>query len=187
MPTISPLACAYSLPYFPFSVVIQGRLYKSNANWPFHLIIHCKDVHPIRAQYRKFKPRSDFLISESLFPRLLVEVNSTAAKVWPLDLIRMLLQGAALVRFANEFLGDFKEKRDFVLIAIFVRDAGTATRYALFQTGSPQDSEAVCYAIYKRACRLSYHRFITAQKSLSLIRQLAVSNSPDNSIIFFTN
>ena len=99
----------------------------------------------------------------------------------------MLLQGAALVRFANEFLGDFKEKRDFVLIAIFVRDAGTATRYALFQTGSPQDSEAVCYAIYKRACRLSYHRFITAQKSLSLIRQLAVSNSPDNSIIFFTN
>ena len=134
-----------------------------------------------------FKPRSDFLISESFFPRLLVEVNSTAVQDWPPDLIWMLLQGAALVRFANAFLGDFKEKRDFVLIAIFVRDAGTATRYALFQTDNSQDSEAVCYAIYKRACRLSYHRSIITQRSLSSVRQLAVSSSPDNSIIFFTN
>jgi len=44
----------------------------------------------------------------------------------------MLLQGAAVVRFANTFLNTFNAK-NFVLFAIFVYDDGNATRYTLFQ------------------------------------------------------
>jgi len=44
----------------------------------------------------------------------------------------MLLQGAAVVRFANTFLNAFKTKH-FVLVAIYVRENGRATRYCLFQ------------------------------------------------------
>jgi len=97
----------------------------------------------------------------------------------------MLLQGAAIVRFANAFLDEFKEKKDFVLIAIFIQDSGTAIRHTLFQTCHPQDSQAVCYAMYKQAYRLSCRRFITKQRSLGLTRQLAVLNSPVNCTALF--
>jgi len=52
----------------------------------------------------------------------------------------MLLQGAAIVRFANTFLNTFKAK-NFVLVAIFVHDDGKATRYFLFQR---QNDRTVC-------------------------------------------
>jgi len=99
----------------------------------------------------------------------------------------MLLQGAAIVRFANTFLDRFKVKKDFVLIAIFIRDADTATRYTLFQTDSFQDSRAVCYVICKQACWLSCRRFIIKQRSLGLTRQLAASNSRVTSTIYLLN
>jgi len=185
--TIFPLSCAYSLTCLPLLVVIYRRPYKSNASWPFYLITKCRAVRPLSAQYRKLKPRSDFIVLKSGLPRLLVEVNSTTVRDWPPDHVRVLLQGAAIVRFANTFLDEFKEKRDFVLIAIFIRDAGTATRHALYQRGNPQDSQAVCYAIHKQACRLSDRRFITTQRSLTLKPQLAVLNSPVNCITSFTS
>jgi len=94
---------------------------------------------------RKYKPRSDFLISHSSLPRLLVEVNSTSVNVWPEDLIRMLTTGAFIVRFANRFLEAFKEK-NFVLCAIFIWDNGCANRYTLFQQ-QIQNDDAVCFAL----------------------------------------
>jgi hypothetical protein len=51
----------------------------------------------------------------------------------PDDLIRMLLEGAAIVRFANRFLNTFMANEDFVLFAIYVWDNGQVTRYSLFQ------------------------------------------------------
>jgi len=68
-------------------------------------------------QLRKFLPRSDFLVSKSNIPRLLVEVNSNTKKRWPEDLVRMLLSGAAIIRFANKFLDRFKAAKNFVLFA----------------------------------------------------------------------
>jgi hypothetical protein len=97
----------------------------------------------------------------------------------------MLLQGAAIVRFANAFLDEFKEKKDFVLIAIFIKDNGMAIRHTLFQTCDPQDSQAVRYAMYKQAYGLSCRRFITKPRSLSLTRRLAVLNSPVNCTTLF--
>ncbi len=93
-----------------------------------------------------YKPRSNLLITKSSLPRLLVEieVDSTATREnWPPELVRMLLQGAAIVRFANTFLTAFQ--KDFVLAAIFVWEDGRAPRYALFQE---QNYRVVCYTLY---------------------------------------
>jgi hypothetical protein len=92
-----------------------------------------------------YKPCSDFLISKSKLPRLIVEINSTSIKHQPPDLIRMLLSGAAVVPFANNFLKAFKEQKNFVLCAVFIYDDGGATRFILFQQ---QDNPAVCCVLY---------------------------------------
>jgi hypothetical protein len=90
---------------------------------------------------RQFKPQPDLQISISKLPRLLVEVNSTLESTSPMDLVRMLVTGAFVVRFANKFVGAFCEKKNFVLCAIFMWDNGSATRYILFQK---DDNEKVC-------------------------------------------
>jgi hypothetical protein len=110
---------------------------------PFHFITQREDIQDPREQLRKYHPRPDFLISKFKLPRLLVEINSTNVKLWPTDLIRLLLQGAAIVRFANAFLEAFCEAKNFVLCAVFIWDDGEATRHILFQK---QDRHTVCYA-----------------------------------------
>ena len=57
----------------------------------------------------------------------------------------MLLEGAAIVRFANTFLDAFKGKKDFILVVIFVWDDGQVSRCSLFQQ---QHDNAVCCASY---------------------------------------
>jgi hypothetical protein len=70
-----------------------------------------------------------------------VEVNSKPKRTWPEDLIRMLLSGAAVVRFANKFLDRFAVARDFVLFAIYIWDNGKVSCYSLFQIpNNPQVS-----------------------------------------------
>ena len=70
-------------------------------------------------QLRLYQPRSDFLISKSTLPRLPVEVKSNEPTEWPPDLIRMLLQGAAIVRFANTFFDAFRGRTSSSLLSIF--------------------------------------------------------------------
>jgi hypothetical protein len=94
-----------------------------------------------RGEFRKYKPRSDYLISISSLPRLLVEVNSTQAASSPTDEIRMLTTGAYIVRLANSVVPAFKQEKNFVLCAIFVWDNGEASRYVLFQQ---IDDDRVC-------------------------------------------
>jgi hypothetical protein len=58
----------------------------------------------MRAEYKLGKkklPSSDLLVLKSTLPRLLVKVNSEPKKEMREDLIRMLLTGAAIARFAN--------------------------------------------------------------------------------------
>lgn len=62
-----------------------------------------------------------------------MEVNSGPKKEWPEDLVRMLLSGAAVVRFANKFLDRFKAAKNFVLFAIYIWDDGKVNWYSLFQ------------------------------------------------------
>jgi len=57
----------------------------------------------------------------------------------------MILTGAAVVRFANNFLKAFEKKKNFVLCALFIYDEGSATRYTLFQK---QNDQVVCCVLY---------------------------------------
>ena len=61
-----------------------------------------------------------------------------------MDLVRMLATGAFIVRFANQFLGAFRQEKNFVLCTMFLWDNGYAARFTLFQQ---QNDEAVCYAL----------------------------------------
>ena len=84
---------------------------------------------------RKYNPRSDFLISHSSLPRLLVEVNSTSVNWWAMDLIWVLTTGAFIVRFANCFSEAFFKEKFFVLCAIFIWDNGDSL-YSISAAGS---------------------------------------------------
>ena len=121
--------------------MIYRGLYRSTQSWPFSLITACADIRPAHEQLRRYQPRSDLVVLKSNLPRLLVEVNSKPKKEWPEDLIGMLLQGAAVVRFANNFLDRLKEKKNFVLFAMYIWENAEVTRYSLFQ--KPNDP-AVC-------------------------------------------
>ena len=57
---------------------------------------------------RQYQPRSDLMVLKSDLPRLLVQVNSKPKKEWPEDLIRMLLTGAAVVRFCEYIPGQIQ-------------------------------------------------------------------------------
>ena len=99
----------------------------------------CPNVEESKDQLRTFRPSSDFMIAKSNLPRLLVEVNSEQRAEWPKDLVRMILMGAAVVRFANKFLARFAGR--FVLMAIYIWDDGKVSRYSLFQEAG---DESVC-------------------------------------------
>ncbi|KAH9963845.1 hypothetical protein BC827DRAFT_1154326 [Russula dissimulans] len=118
-----------------------------NESWPISIVVKCEGVKQNEVpnqELRKYCPRSDFLISNSSLPRLLVEANSTSETSWPADLIRMLTTGAFIVRFANNFVSPFCQEKSFVLCAIFIWDNGDATRYTLYQQ-QVQNDEVVYY------------------------------------------
>ena len=127
--------------------MIQRRLYSDKTPWPFHLIAKCEAVQSEDGPFRKYWPCSDFLISKSKLPRLLVEVNltSTPNNEYPPDFIRMLLVGAAVVRFANKFLDAFLKEKNFVLCALFIYDSGHVNCFTLFQK---RNDPAVCRVLY---------------------------------------
>jgi hypothetical protein len=54
----------------------------------------------------------------------------------------MLLQGLYVVRMANMFLKQFREKKDFVLVALYFHANGEATQFLLYQ----KDNE-VCHKL----------------------------------------
>jgi len=116
----------------------------SNHPWPLRLIVN-RSAGPEDERLRNFTPRSDFLIATSTLPRLLVEVNSTKTKSWPPDQIRMLLSGAFVVRFSNEYLEPFRTTKQFVLVVIFVQQTGEATRYLLYQLKNDRDKAVSCF------------------------------------------
>ncbi|KAF8506612.1 kinase-like domain-containing protein [Russula emetica] len=105
-----------------------------NRPWPFNLITKCETDR----------------------------VNSKPKQDSPEDLVRMLLSGAAIVRFANKFLNRFMEARNFVLFAIYIWDDGRVTRYSLFQ--EPNDSQV--------RCNETVHWLETSDDRAEFVRQL---------------
>jgi hypothetical protein len=120
-----------------------------NSDWPLEVILKCEDHQLGKGsqrdeELRKYRPRSNFFISNSTLPRLFVEVNSTEAYSCPPDLVRMLITGAFIVRFANKFVRAFQEQKNFVLCTIFVWDDGRATRHTLFQLKQENTQRVGC-------------------------------------------
>ncbi|SRR6266404_3041451 len=135
----SPLKRTCSLPCLRS---LQFIVYRGYFSWPFKLVMKCVNVDD-NEQLRTYQPSSDFIFLQSKLPRLLVQVNSRPKNDWPEDLVRMLVTGAAVVRFVNTFLERFDGK--FVLFAIYIRDDGEVSRYTLFEE---QDFERVCWTWY---------------------------------------
>lgn len=134
----------YVLSACPLITIYRG-LYSCNQLWPFSLITERKYIQPVHEQLRQYLPRSDLLVLKSKLPRLLVEVNSEPMKDWPEDLIRMLLMGGTVVRFANSYLDRFREEENFVLFAMYIWETGEVSHYSLFQAS---DSQGVCWTLY---------------------------------------
>ncbi|KAI9512458.1 hypothetical protein F5148DRAFT_1373161 [Russula earlei] len=155
-----------------FYYYVQGQrtitAHLGHEPWPFDLIVKC-ETEPGPTRFRKYTPRSAFLLSKSRLPRLLVEVDSTP-RVYddpdrkPVDLVRILLAGAAVVRFANKFLESFKG-RDFVLVAVYITSKGEASRYTIFQDPDDPNSPIVYY-------NRKVYSFVTSDGRIEFARQL---------------
>ncbi|KAF9495499.1 hypothetical protein BDN71DRAFT_865655 [Pleurotus eryngii] len=142
--SISPLKepLANAMCFFPVFFTCSDPQYVRNkvtatlgtSNWSFPLIMK-KNLTPGRTEIRSYLPRSDFRISYQNLPRVLVEVDSTPSLTdpWPRDLVRMLLCGASVVRFANGFIDPFKQQKNFVLAAIYIGQTGSVQWHTLYQ------------------------------------------------------
>jgi hypothetical protein len=118
---------------------LNGYTYHSSTfQWPFPLVVRSISDSELFI----YRPQSDYLVTRSELPRLIVKINSDTADVgMPLDCAQMLLQGAYVVRMANT-LAEFKEKKDFALVALYFSANGHVKRYLLYQ----KDDE-VCYKL----------------------------------------
>ena len=122
--------------------------------WPLAPFIACNPKLSRIDEYRKYCPRSDFLISTFSLPRLLIEVMSTDNNdSYPPDLVRMLLQGAFIVHFANT-LRAYKDKRSFVLVTVYMRSDGEITRFLLFQRRGKDEERKVLRSLPLRPVNL---------------------------------
>ncbi|KAJ8507769.1 hypothetical protein ONZ45_g9882 [Pleurotus djamor] len=124
-----------------------------NAAWPFHVIArHEDDVSPNGKVY-SFRPKSDFSLMLSGLPVHFVETNSSPARPrdsLPFDLIRLLLSGSFVVRFANGFLPMYSKDKDFVLPLFYIRADGKVDRHIMFQKLEDKDKMNSVYYTHKR-------------------------------------
>ncbi len=125
----------------------------------FVLSCQAPEVAGGKKEYRTYAPKSDFLVSRSRLPRLLVEIQSQmsggssgSSSDFPEDMVRMLLQGASVVRTANGFLDAFKDK-NFVLIAFYIFADGKVSRFILYQSGT-HPKRKVCCSSYTEVVQL---------------------------------
>ncbi|KAH9961317.1 hypothetical protein BC827DRAFT_340955 [Russula dissimulans] len=128
--------------------------------WDFRLVMKCKAVKPTE-QLRKRNLCSDLVISK-----------------WPPDEIRMLLEGAAVVRFASGFLDEFKAKKDFVLNAMFIWEYDHVGRYTLFQRPNEPNACAPTVQHVTQLKRIERFRQMTRE---STIKSFSTKDSPVNS------
>ncbi|KAH8987163.1 hypothetical protein EDB92DRAFT_1948697 [Lactarius akahatsu] len=102
----------------------------SQESWPFSLITQVAS-----GDYYTYRPRSGFLVLRFGLPRVAVEVNSNLPDRPTVDLYRLMLQAASIVRFAKSFINVYKQKKSFIFVAIFISHTRLADRYLLYQRG----------------------------------------------------
>ena len=101
--------------------VLEVTFCCSCGNWPFQLVVESGDK-----KYH-YSPRSDFHASVDQLVYLMVEVQSHRNQI---DRYRMLLQAACAARLGRQLY-----KQPFVVVALYIENSGTVTRYFVFQSG----------------------------------------------------
>ncbi|KAL5522875.1 hypothetical protein ACEPAF_1142 [Sanghuangporus sanghuang] len=161
-------ATAFSLFYslFPTENIQPVQYLRSCDPWPFPLVTFFDGSNT--GKYRKYTPKSDYLLMKSGSPRYLVEVQSGDHKAeWPEDLVGMLLQGSSIVRFANMML-DASEKK-FVLVCTYFWRDWHVSRYLLFQT---QNETKVYFREAKFNLRDKKERLVHGREVYNLLQLL---------------
>jgi hypothetical protein len=129
----------------------RKRSWTLSKDEPFELIIRCLHPQAEEAEYKKFWRNGLFSMAKHGLPRVLMDcATSTSSRPYnsPARLKQMLLHGASIVRFANTRLDEFREKKDFVLVAYFIRYGGRTTRHTLFQDWGQSVSDLMkCYVL----------------------------------------
>ena len=100
---------------------------RSLESWPFHLLVK------VAGKFHTYEPKSNFLLLNYDLPQLSVEVSSQGRNGPTENFIRLMLQGASIVRFANTKLDAYKAQKDFVSVAIYIDNSGKVDRYLLYQ------------------------------------------------------
>jgi hypothetical protein len=127
-----------------------------------------------------YRPRSDFLILNSTFPRVAVEVNSHSPGRPPADRYRMVIQGASVVRYANTYLDAYKDERNFIFMIIFIDGTGEVNRDLLYQT---ETSNTVSMNFLYDTIKLISRRYIARKKVSRLQKKKTALNFSSNCII----
>ncbi|KAJ2931706.1 hypothetical protein H1R20_g5525, partial [Candolleomyces eurysporus] len=116
--------------FYPFAFALRAhpsftfQLY----NWPINIFIE------VGQQIYSYNPRSDFLFQHGGSIRFMAEVQSLSSGV---DQNCMLLQAACFVKFANNHFKKYMEKKNFFLVAAYIKETGYAERHIVFQENDP--------------------------------------------------
>jgi len=100
----------------------------SRGDWPFKLIVDAK----LDNREYHYTPRSDFHVSVDQMVYLMVEIQSDRNQG---DRYRMLMQAACAARLGRRFYME-----PFIVVALYVENSGSVTRYFVFQ----RDADTVC-------------------------------------------
>jgi hypothetical protein len=120
----------------------------SHSDWPFSLIVDANAIEREGKHYR-YTPRSDFHLSVDCLVSLLVEVQSEKSEG---DRYRMLLQAACVARLGRQLLDD-DESKPFIVVALYVKNNGTALRNLVFQPDRLDPN--VCASESEQSCDFS--------------------------------
>ncbi|KAH9017866.1 hypothetical protein EDB85DRAFT_2154902 [Lactarius pseudohatsudake] len=134
---------------------LANTTFRFGTPWAFGLAV--KVPHESSGLFQ-YVPRSDFSISLSDLPHLLLEVNSDAEK--KRDMNRMLLQASCLVRLGNALLAN--SQTSFFVKAIYIDGEYEAIEYTLFQRGTKPYGDAVEYSkvTHRLSVRVELFKFV---------------------------
>ncbi|RXW11982.1 hypothetical protein EST38_g13872 [Candolleomyces aberdarensis] len=114
--------------FFPFAFGLRERpnfsFNLSQYSWPFNFFIQADQ------NLYSYRPKSDFTFAQGRLFRFIAEVQSQPSKE---DKIRMLLQAACIVKFANKFLEKYKETRGFLLVTAYINKSGVVEQSIVYQ------------------------------------------------------
>ncbi|KAJ8453476.1 hypothetical protein ONZ45_g19700 [Pleurotus djamor] len=155
----------------------------ANQPWPFRLVVVQATSPPLlpSQELRSYEPHNDFLLQRSGLPYFIVEIDSGSSALnyfeHP-DFIRPLIQGASLVRLANQHLEPFKREKTFILVCVFVCNTGETNWLTLFQ--NPGQGNRVFYTHEKGSLDTFPGRAKFALRLYNLLNKIDIEKSEED-------